>query len=91
VTMHAPYDYVAGDFPKGMEFRSTLGDKQIRKIKDHGGKVIILPCTHGHESVLALTFGVIEDLRADAVRKTQRSLPRCGTVRKIDGDRNLWP
>lgn len=46
-TMHAPYDYVAGEFPKGVEFRSTLGDKQIRKIKDRGGKVVILPRAYG--------------------------------------------
>ncbi|MGO9647611.1 MAG: hypothetical protein ACLPOO_06120 [Terriglobales bacterium] len=46
-TMHAPYDYVEGDFPKGMKFRSAIGDKQIQAIKDKGGKVVIVPREYG--------------------------------------------
>jgi hypothetical protein len=37
-----PYDYVEGDFPKGMKFQSEIGDKQIRQIQGSGGKVVIV-------------------------------------------------
>jgi len=33
---------VEGNFPKGFKFRSEIGDKHIRKIKEQGGKVVIV-------------------------------------------------
>ena len=34
--------YLAGDYPEGMPFRSSIKDKDVDKIKARGGKVIIL-------------------------------------------------
>lgn len=41
-TQPQPFDYVEGDFPKGMKFHYEVGDKTIRKIKEQDGKVIIV-------------------------------------------------
>lgn len=37
-----PYDYVEGDLPKGFKFHSEVGDKDVQKIKERGGKVVII-------------------------------------------------
>src|SRR5277367_799022 len=34
--------YLAGDYPSGMPFRSSMKDKEVDKIKSKGGRVIIL-------------------------------------------------
>lgn len=38
----ASWQYVAGDFPKGMKWKSNIPDRDIRKIKNVGGKVVTL-------------------------------------------------
>lgn len=39
----ANWQYVAGDFPKGMKWKSNITDRNIRKIKELGGRVVIVP------------------------------------------------
>jgi hypothetical protein len=39
---YRPFGYVTGDFPKGMKFQSALRDSDINKIRQKGGRVIIL-------------------------------------------------
>jgi hypothetical protein len=39
---YRPFEYVASDFPKGMKFQNGLGDSDINKIRQKGGRVIIL-------------------------------------------------
>ena len=39
----ANWQYVAGDFPKGMKWKSNITDRNIRKIKEDGGQVVIVP------------------------------------------------
>ena len=34
--------YLAGDYPRGFAFRSSLKDKYVDKIKAKGGRIIIL-------------------------------------------------
>lgn len=38
----ANWQYVAGDFPKGMKWKSNITDRNIRKIKELGGLVVTL-------------------------------------------------
>lgn len=47
----ANWRYVAGDFPKGMKWKSNITDRNIRKIKEQGGRVVIVP-TDYHEADL---------------------------------------
>jgi hypothetical protein len=35
----ANWMYVAGDFPKGMKWKSNITDRYIRKVKERGGRV----------------------------------------------------
>jgi hypothetical protein len=39
----ANWQYVAGEFPKGMKWKSNITDRNIRKIKHLGGHVVIVP------------------------------------------------
>jgi hypothetical protein len=41
-TVPKPFNYVEGDFPTGIKFRSELNDKHIREVKGRGGQVVIL-------------------------------------------------
>lgn len=38
----ANWQYVAGDFPEGMKWKSNITDGTIRKVKKMGGKVAII-------------------------------------------------
>jgi len=38
----ANWQYVAGDFPAGMKWKSNIWDRDIRKAKKLGGKVVTL-------------------------------------------------
>ncbi len=38
----ANWQYVAGDFPKGTKWKSNIRDRDVRKIKDMGGKVVVV-------------------------------------------------
>jgi hypothetical protein len=38
----ANWQYVAGDFPKGMKWKSNITDRYVRKIKEAGGKVVVV-------------------------------------------------
>ncbi|MCU1298612.1 MAG: hypothetical protein JWO91_2890 [Acidobacteriaceae bacterium] len=38
----ANWRYVAGDFPKGMKWKSNVRDRDVRKIKELGGNVVIV-------------------------------------------------
>jgi hypothetical protein len=39
---NANWEYVAGDFPKGMKWKGHLTDRNIRKIKEKGGHVVVI-------------------------------------------------
>lgn len=39
----ANWQYVAGEFPAPMKFKSNVTDRNVRKIKELGGKVVIVP------------------------------------------------
>jgi hypothetical protein len=39
----ANWQYVAGDFPSGLSWKSNVTDRYVRKIKEKGGKVVIVP------------------------------------------------
>lgn len=39
----ANWQYVEGDFPSGMKWKSNIRDRDVRKIKELGGKVVIVP------------------------------------------------
>ena len=41
-TTPPPFEYVEGDFPKGFKFRTEIRDKHVRKIKELGGKIVII-------------------------------------------------
>lgn len=43
--------YLAGDFPPGMPFRSQIKDKMVDKIKERGGRVIILDSHYTREDL----------------------------------------
>lgn len=42
----ANWRYVEGDFPKGEKWKSNITDRGIRKIKEKGGKVVIVPAKY---------------------------------------------
>jgi len=39
----ANWRYVEGEFPPGEKWKSNITDRQIRKIKEKGGKVVVVP------------------------------------------------
>jgi hypothetical protein len=39
----ANWQYVSGDFPAPMKFKSNVTDRNVRKIKELNGKVVIVP------------------------------------------------
>ncbi len=39
----ANWQYVAGEFPKGMKWKSNITDRYIRKVKEKGGIVATVP------------------------------------------------
>lgn len=39
----ANWQYVEGDFPKGMKWKSNVTDRTVRKVKEQGGKVVTIP------------------------------------------------
>jgi len=39
----ANWQYVEGDFPKGMKWKSNVTDRTVRKVKELGGHVITVP------------------------------------------------
>ena len=39
----ANWQFVEGDFPKGMKWKSNVTDRTVRKIKEMDGKVVIVP------------------------------------------------
>ena len=39
----ANWRYVAGDFPADMKWKSNISDRNVRQIKEKGGKVVIVP------------------------------------------------
>jgi len=43
----ANWQYVAGDFPKNMKWKSNVTDRDIRKIKAEGGRVIVVKQDYG--------------------------------------------
>lgn len=38
----ANWQYVAGDFPNGMKWKSNITDRYVRKIKSAGGVVVVV-------------------------------------------------
>jgi hypothetical protein len=42
----ANWQYVEGDFPLGMKWKSNITDRNIRKIKENGGRVVIVPTNY---------------------------------------------
>ena len=43
--------YLAGDYPTGIPFRSSIKDKDVDKIKAKGGRVIILDPHYTHDDL----------------------------------------
>jgi hypothetical protein len=43
----ANWQYVAGEFPKDMKWKSNVTDRDIRKIKAKGGRVIVVKPDYG--------------------------------------------
>jgi len=43
--------YLAGEYPTGFPFRSSIKDKDVDKIKAKGGRVIILDPHYTHEDL----------------------------------------
>jgi hypothetical protein len=39
---NANWEYIAGDFPKGFKWRVHLTDRNLRKVKELGGRIVIL-------------------------------------------------
>jgi hypothetical protein len=39
----ANWRYVEGDFPAGMKWKSNITDRNVRQVKEKGGKVVIVP------------------------------------------------
>ena len=39
----ANWQYVEGDFPKGMKWKSDVTDRTVRKVKELGGRVVTVP------------------------------------------------
>jgi hypothetical protein len=39
----ANWRYIEGDFPAGMKWKSNITDRNVRQIKQKGGKVVIVP------------------------------------------------
>jgi hypothetical protein len=39
---NANWEYVAGDFPKGMKWKGHITDRGIRQIKEKGGRVVVI-------------------------------------------------
>lgn len=39
----ANWQYVEGDFPKGVKWKSNVTDRTVRKVKESGGKVVTIP------------------------------------------------
>jgi len=39
----ANWRYVEGDFPVGMKWKSNITDRNVRQVKEKGGKVVIVP------------------------------------------------
>ena len=39
----ANWQYVEGDFPKGMQWKSNVTDRTVRKVKELGGRVVTIP------------------------------------------------
>jgi hypothetical protein len=42
LTTPKPFNYVEGDFPNGVKFRSELNDSNIREIQEKGGHVVVM-------------------------------------------------
>ena len=36
------WQYIAGDFPKGMKSKSNMTDRNIREIQENGGQVVVV-------------------------------------------------
>lgn len=47
----ANWQYVAGDFPKGMKWKSNITDRNVRKIKELGGKVVVVQQSYTPEEL----------------------------------------
>jgi hypothetical protein len=50
---YRPLEYVWGEFPEGMKFKSGLKDGDVRKIREKGGRVIVLPQPYTHDDLEA--------------------------------------
>ena len=49
----ANWQYVAGEFPKNMKWKSNVTDRDIRKIKAQGGRVVIVKQDYGEADLEA--------------------------------------
>jgi hypothetical protein len=60
------YQYVDGDFPKGIKFRVSLSDHDLEKIRKKGGGVVILSPHYSPED-----FDKAEKSCAEALPETK--------------------
>lgn len=56
-----------GDFPKGQKWKSNITDRSIRKIKELGGKVVVVPDKASVEQ--------LEDARKQCAAKAVEAKP----------------
>lgn len=63
----ANWRYVEGDFPKGQKWKSNITDRSIRKIKELGGKVVVVPDKASVEQ--------LEDARKQCAAKAVEAKP----------------
>lgn len=45
------YQFVEGTFPDGIKFRGSLADKDLRKIQEAGGKIVVVESGYSDESM----------------------------------------
>ena len=45
------YQFVEGTFPNGIKFRGSLADKDLRKIQEAGGKIVVVESGYSDESM----------------------------------------
>jgi hypothetical protein len=48
---NANWEYVAGDFPKGMKWKGHLTDRNIRQIKEKGAHVVVIRSDYTSEDL----------------------------------------
>jgi hypothetical protein len=65
----ANWQYVAGDFPKGMKWKSNIRDRDIRKIKEMGGRVVVIRPDYSADDLAQAQKACVVDMAQDSSEK----------------------